>query len=467
MKTKTIFTCSNCGHSHPKWQGKCDSCQSWNTLQEAVVNSKRSTSKSNQENRQGLVKPKKLSEVQTGKNDRIITGISEFNRVMGGGIVKDSITIITAKPGAGKSTLLLQVAEDVSSKGLKVLYASGEESETQIKSRADRILTGLDNNIWVVSDTSLDNVVMSIDEIDPDLIIVDSIQTFILEEYLPSRAGSPTQTMECANELTRIAKNSSRPRAILLVGQMNKNEEIAGLRALEHLVDTVLIIDGESGEELRGVTASKNRFGSTGETSFFSMIEDGMKPIENPSEYFMTQREGNMEVSGSALTVVREGTRPIIVEIESLVATTFTPYPSRISENLKREQLNTLISILEQRGGIELFNKNVVVKSTGGLQLREQSVNLAIIMSIVSSAKDKAISNDTVFIADMGLTGELKRVPSLEARLKEADRMGFKIAYVAKRSLNKKINFKNLEVIELNTLNDVIGHVFEGKKLPF
>ena len=469
MKTKSLYKCSECGHLHHRWQGKCDSCHSWNTLEETVVETKKKSYQSNSDRRQEIFKPKKLNEVQTSKSNRIVSDMSEFNRVMGGGIVRDSITILTAKPGAGKSTLLLQVAENVSNKGFKVLYASGEESESQIKTRADRILKG-SNNFWVVSDTSMDNVLLSINEIDADLIIVDSIQTFTLDEILPSRAGSPTQTMECANALTRIAKNSSRPRAVLLVGQMNKNEEIAGLRALEHLVDTVLIIDGEDGEELRGVTASKNRFGSTGETSFFSMTEDGMKPIENPSEYFMTQREGNMEVSGSALTVVREGTRPIIVEVESLVAMTFTPYPSRISENIKRDQLNTLISILEQRGGIELFNKNVVVKTTGGLVLREQSVNLAVIMSIVSSANDKGIPNDTLFIADIGLTGELKRVPSLESRLKESDRMGFKKAYIAKKSLNKKIDLENLKLIEMNTLNDVITHVFaqsRRKNSPF
>lgn len=403
----------------------------------------------------------RLADIQSSKSDRIVTNIGEFNRVMGGGIVRDSITIVTAKPGAGKSTLLLQVAQDVASKGLKVLYASGEESESQIKNRADRILGELDTNIWVVSDTSMDNVLASIREVDADLIIVDSIQTFTLDEHLPSRAGSPTQTMECANELLRIAKDSVKPRAVLLVGQMNKNEEIAGLRALEHLVDAVLIIDGENGEELRGITASKNRFGSTGETSFFSMTEDGMKPIENPSEYFMTQREGNTEVSGSALTVVREGTRPIIVEIESLVAVSFTPYPSRISENLKREHLSTLISILEQRGGIDFFNKNVVVKTTGGLKLKEHSANLAIIMSIVSSAKDRGIPSDTLFIADIGLTGELKRVPSLEARLKEADRMGYKRAFVPRKALQKQIHFENLKVIQLNTLGEVIDAVFK------
>nr|WP_110114001.1 DNA repair protein RadA [Bacillus sp. CGMCC 1.16541] len=459
MKKKVAYKCNNCGFETIKWAGKCPNCEKWNTLEETIVEAKKNSLsvKSSQINRKPV---QRLVDVQSSKSDRIVTDIGEFNRVMGGGIVRDSITIVTAKPGAGKSTLLLQVAENVASKGLKVLYASGEESESQIKNRADRILGKLNSNIWAVSDTSMDNVLTAIKEVDADLIIVDSIQTFTLDEHLPSRAGSPTQTMECANELLRIAKDSVRPRAVLLVGQMNKNEEIAGLRALEHLVDAVLIIDGENGEELRGITASKNRFGSTGETSFFSMTEDGMKPIENPSEYFMTQREGNMEVSGSALTVVREGTRPIIVEIESLVAVSFTPYPSRISENLKREQLSTLISILEQRGGIDFFNKNVVVKSTGGLKLREQSANLAIIMSIVSSAKDKGIPNDTLFIADIGLTGELKRVPSLEARLKEADRMGFKRAFVPKKAIPKQIHFESLKVIQMNTLSEVIDAVF-------
>lgn len=435
--------------------GKCPNCGEWNTFQETVVNVKKGST-SAKSFTAGKKTAQKLSDIKSSKSDRIITDIGEFNRVMGGGIVKDSITILSAKPGAGKSTLLLQVAGDVSSKGLKILYASGEESESQIKSRADRILGELNHEIWIMADTSMDNVLASIDEVDADLIIVDSIQTFTLDEHLPSRAGSPTQTMECANELLRVAKDSQRPRAVLLIGQMNKNEEIAGLRALEHLVDTVLIIDGENGEELRGITASKNRFGSTGETSFFSMNEDGMTPIENPSEYFMTQRDAHKQVSGSALSVIREGTRPIIVEIESLVATSFTPYPSRVSESIRREHLSTLISILEQRGGFDFFNKNVVVKSTGGLKLKEQSVNLAIIMSIVSSAKDMSIPNDVLFIADIGLTGELKRVPAIEARLREADRMGFKRAFVAKGALKKELELKNLKVIQVSELSEVI-----------
>lgn len=463
-KAKQVYVCTSCGQVYSKWQGRCDGCREWNTIIEQIVESaKKNTARGVKSN----VISKRLVDVSGSTSERIITSIGEFNRVMGGGIVKDSLTIITARPGAGKSTLLLQVAQDVASQGMNVLYASGEESESQIKNRAERILEMIHPNIWIHSDVSLNNVLTAIDEVDADLIIIDSIQTFIMEEY-SSRPGSPVQTMECANALLQIAKNSKKPRAVIIVGQMTKDDEIAGVRALEHLVDAVLVIEGESGEELRGIITTKNRFGSTGEAAFFAMTEKGMEPIENPSEYFMTQRSANEQVSGSALTVVREGSRPIIVEIESLVSTSFTPYPARISENMKREQLNTLISILEQRGKVQLFDKNVVVKTTGGLKLKEQAVNLAVVMSVVSSERNKGIASDTLFIADIGLTGELKRVPTLEARLREADRMGYKRAYVAKRSLQKKMALKNLQVIEKNTLSEVIWSVFEERKdLPF
>lgn len=463
-KAKQVFVCTSCGQVYSKWQGRCDGCREWNSIEEQVVDTNK---KNNARGAKSSFVSKRLMDVTGSASERIITSIGEFNRVMGGGIVKDSLTIITARPGAGKSTLLLQVAQDVASQGLNVLYASGEESESQIKNRAERILDTINPNIWIHSDISLNNVLAAVEEVDADLIIVDSIQTFIMEEY-SSRPGSPVQTMECANALLQIAKNGKKPRAVIVVGQMTKDDEIAGVRALEHLVDAVLVIEGESGEELRGVTATKNRFGSTGEAAFFAMTEKGMEPIENPSEYFMTQRSANEQVSGSALTVVREGSRPIIVEIESLVSTSFTPYPARISENMKREQLNTLISILEQRGKVQLFDKNVVVKTTGGLKLKEQAVNLAVIMSVVSSERGKGIPSDTLFIADIGLTGELKRVPTLEARLKEADRMGYKRAYVAKKSLQRQIALKNLMVIEKNTLSEVIWSVFEERKdLPF
>lgn len=422
-----------------------------------VLNNKGSKNKALNTNRKVSVK---LNAVETSGSDRIITKINEFNRVMGGGIVKDSVTIVTAKPGAGKSTLLLQVADDIAAQGYKVLYASGEESESQIKNRADRLFEAIHNNVWVLSDSSMDNVIETIKTVDADLVIVDSIQTFTLEDYPGSRAGSPLQTMECANALVRIAKSSGKPRAIIMVGQMNKSEEIAGLRALEHLADAVLIIEGENEEELRGLSVSKNRFGSTWERGFFFMSESGMISIDNPSQFFMTQREKGDMVSGNALTVVKEGSRPIIAEIESLVSKTFLPYPSRIGECLRREQLSTLLSILEQRGKVPLFDKDVVLKTTGGIKFKEHAVNLAVMLSIVSSSYNKPIPNDVAFIADVGLTGELKKVPSLEMRLRELDRMGFRKAYIAKDATTKSVDLKGLELIKVKTLQEAIENVF-------
>ncbi len=460
---KSTYVCSQCGYEMAGYMGRCPECNSWNTMVEKAIETKKTGGAKSLSSKKNT---KRLLDVETRNSQRIVTKISEFNRVMGGGIVKDSVTILAAKPGAGKSTLLLQVANELSSMGKKVLYASGEESESQIKARADRIIKDIDSNLWVVSDNSMDNVLSYIDEVDPDLVIIDSIQTFVLESFPSSRAGSPTQTMECAYELVKVAKNPERPRAVFIIGQMTKEDELAGVRALEHLVDAVLIIEGESGEELRSLLSTKNRYGSTGEMGFFNMTEDGMLSIDNPSEYFMTHREDGNMVSGSCLTVVREGTRPIILEIESLVSDSFTPYPSRIGESMKREQLNTLISILEQRGGIKLYDKNVVIKSTGGIRLKEQASNLAVIMSIVSSVFQVGIPNDYVFISDVGLTGELKRVPSLEARLRELDRMGFRKAFVA-AGYGGNIKTTNLEIVDLRLLKDVINMVFADRQKPF
>ncbi|NLK44357.1 MAG: DNA repair protein RadA [Tissierellia bacterium] len=457
MKKKTIYLCDKCGYESIGYFGKCPECNAWNSMKEVIVEDKKTSKGVTKAEKRPI---KRLKDIVSTNSDRIVTSINEFNRVMGGGIVRDSITILTAKPGAGKSTLLLQVANDLAKIGHKVLYASGEESESQIKSRADRIIDKINPNVWVISDNSMDNVLELVEEIDPDLIIIDSIQTFTLEDFPNSRAGSPTQTMECANQLVKIAKNPNRPRAVILIGQMTKEDEIAGVRALEHLVDTVLIIEGESGEELRSLLTTKNRYGSTGEMGFFYITDKGMISIDNPSEYFMTVRDANSIMPGSAITVVKEGTRPIILEIESLVSNSFTPYPSRISECLKREQLNTLVSVIEQRAGINLFDKNVVIKTTGGIKLKEQASNLAVVMSIISSVKNLPLSNDTVFIADVGLTGELKRVPSLEIRIRELDRMGFKKVYVAPNS-GVDIKTKNTEIIKLKTLREVIYNVFK------
>lgn len=459
MKKKIVYECSECGYQSPKWLGKCPDCGKWNTMNEKeMIVTKGKTGTANVVAQD--VSAKKLSDVKERKADRILTGLNEFDRVMGGGIVRDSVTIITSPPAGGKSTITLMISQLTAKQGFKVLYASGEESESQIKNRANRILDSIDDNLWIISDTRMDNVLRSINEVDADIVIIDSIQTFTLDEFLPSRAGSPTQTMECATQLTRIAKDNNRPRAVIMIGQMNKQDEIAGLRALEHLVDTVLIIEGENEEELRAILVSKNRFGSAGETGFFSMTEKGMVSIDNPSEFFMTKREEDEIVSGSALTVIKEGTRPIITEIESLVSKSFTPYPTRIGETLGKDKLNTLISILEQRGGINLYDKNVIIKTTGGIKIKEQGINLAVIMSIISSVKNRGIPSNVAFIADVGLTGELKKVPALEGRIKELERMGFKKVYIAKDSFIRPCKFDSIKVIELKTLNDVIQNIY-------
>ncbi|MDO9574314.1 MAG: ATPase domain-containing protein, partial [Candidatus Contubernalis sp.] len=304
ISNKKVFECSNCGYQTIKWAGCCPDCSKWNTFEEREISIKNKV-KTPIKNRDRK-EPVRLKGVEVSRSNRIVTSINEFNRAMGGGIVRDSVTIVSAKPGAGKSTLLLQVADDIAGQGYKVLYASGEESESQLKNRADRLFEVINNNIWVLSDLSMENVLHTTLKIDEDLIIIDSIQTFVSDEYPGSRAGSPVQTMECANKLVKISKGSSRPRAVIMVCQMNKSEELAGLRALEHLVDTVLIIEGENGEELRGLSVLKNRFGSTWERGFFLMSDTGMLSIDNPSQFFMTKREKGDLFPGNVLTVIKE-----------------------------------------------------------------------------------------------------------------------------------------------------------------
>lgn len=294
------------------------------------------------------------------------------------------------------------------------------------------------------------------EKIDPQVVFLDSIQTVYLSEYT-QRAGSPTQTIECANAFVNACKNPMKPKAGIMIGHMTKQDTLAGLMTLEHLVDTVMYLEGESDTPLRVLRTTKNRFGYTGEIGLFSMSEEGLKQVTNPSEYFLTSRDKPVE--GSALSVIKEGSRILTVEVESLVSQSFTPYPIRIGDSIKKDQLNTLISILEQRAGINLYDKNVILKTTGGLRLNEQSVNLSIMMSIVSSVLKVGISPKTVFIAEVGLTGELKRVPQIENRIAELDRMGFEKVYIAKGSRNTK-GLKNIQVIEFDNINQVIKDLF-------
>lgn len=456
MKTRTIYTCVECGESTIAWSGKCPSCGSWNSLVEEVV--EKTNKRTSNAPISKVKKSNRLREVSLDESERIQTGIEEFDRTIGGGFVKDSVSILTARPGVGKSTLLLEIANKLAMDNKKVLYISGEESESQINYRALRIMETIPKEIYIIATNSMDTALNEIDLIDPDVIFLDSIQTFSLVEYA-QRPGTPTQTIECANALVNKCKSAENPKAAIMVGHMTKAGEMAGLMTLEHLVDTVLILEAESDSQLRILRSSKNRFGYTGEIGLFDMEEGGLKQVKNPSEYFITQRK--LPIEGSALAVIKEGSRILTVEVESLVSQSFTPYPIRIGDSLRKDQLNTLISILEQRSGFNLYDKNVILKITGGLKLTEQSVNLAIIMSIVSSIKKTPISSSTVFIAEVGLTGELKRVPDIEKRLLELDRLGFDKVYIAKSNIDLS-KIQNLTVKQMTNVNEVIKDALIG-----
>ncbi|WP_297280769.1 DNA repair protein RadA [uncultured Anaerococcus sp.] len=447
-KIKKAYECTNCGHSQPLWAGKCPECGKWGTLTEVTVKETKGKTSEIIDDKSA----KKLNAIEINESQRLKSDYEEFDRAVGGGLVRDSVTILTARPGAGKSTLLLQLSKSYADLGLKVLYVSGEESESQIKSRADRIMESLPENVWILSTNSMDSAANEIKNIDADIVFLDSIQTFTLAAF-DNKAGSPTQTIEVANKAVEIAKDEFKKRAIIMIGHMTKANEMAGLRTLEHLVDTVLILDGESDEDLRVLTSTKNRFGRTGEIGLFSMDEDGLVEISNPSEYFITTRENAIE--GSAISVTKEGSRLLEVEIESLVSKSFLPYPQRIGDSLRKDDLNTLISILQERAGLNLFDYNVIIKTTGGLKLSEPSVNLAIMMSIASSLLKKAINDKTVFIAEVGLTGELKKVPQIKQRIKELERLGYKKCYIARNSVSES-DFKSIKVKQMSNIKEVI-----------
>lgn len=451
MKTKTKFICSNCNAVFLGWQAKCSNCGNFGTIEEVEASSYKTLD-------EDIVKTdvQKLKNINIDKDIRFITGIKELNRVLGGGVVKDSVNILTARPGCGKSTLLLQLALDFARKKIKTLYISAEESALQIKSRANRITKDIPDDIFIHSTTIMDDAIKSIKKTDAEIIILDSIQTVTLNEFT-ARAASPTQTVECISKLVTLAKDPNKKRAVFIVCHMTKQDEMAGLRTLEHMVDSVLLLEGQSDDSLRTLTSTKNRFGRTGEVGLFKMEENGLLEIENPSEFFVTKRE--KDICASALSVVKEGSRMLVVEVESLVSKSFTNYPIRIGDSLKKDQLNTLISILEQRAGFNLYDRNVILKVTGGLSITEQAVNLAVIVSIVSSILNKPIARDSVFICEVGLTGELKKVTNIKERLLELDRMGYKKAYISyENTIPKEI--KNLKVEKSKTLKELIDKIF-------
>lgn len=458
-KSSPKYACTECGTKFVVQMGKCNVCGKWGTIEEdkevveAISVSKAVSNKSTITCLPGTNRAKKLGEVTAGKNFRIKTGIYEFDRVMGGGIVKNSVSIITATPGAGKSTLTLDISNTIAELGYTVVYATGEEDETQVKDRADRVLGGkISDNLKIVSSNSMEDIKASIEEEDAAFVVIDSIQAVALS-HIDSAIGSIKQTNECAHVITKMAKNKEKPRAFIIIGQKTKNDEMAGSRQLEHLVDTVIHLEGEN--DLKMLRAVKNRFGDIDEVGMFEMTSEGMKEAKDVSKRLVTERE--VGVPGSALTVIREGKRPIVVEIESLVSKTHMPYPTRNCENFKRDTLNMLVSVISKKALIRMDDQDVLVKPTGDIRINESASNLAALMSMVSSARDKAIPSGTVFIGEVGLTGEVKKVSYLEARIKEVNRLGFKQVVVPNQPLKLDEKELSIKVIKVKDINECRG----------
>lgn len=450
-KKKVSYTCSNCHYETTGYFGKCPSCGSWGTLEEKIeIESNPNPSKIITTN----TVSKKLSQVDTKNSTRIMSDLGELNRVLGNGIVRDSVTIITAKPGAGKSTLLLQLSNDLAKKGYKILYASGEESESQIKNRANRINVDSEN-IWIMSTNSINDIENEVEKIDPDILIFDSIQTIVADD-LPQKSGSPTQINEVSNRIVRLSKYSNKKRVSFIVGQMTKADELAGVRTLEHLVDAVLILESTSLDQIRTLYSSKNRYGDTGEIGFFEMTEVGLMSIDNPSEFFVSKDDKGF---GKSLTVLRQGSRFIVGEVEALVSKSFFPYPQRISDATRKDSLNILASIIEETTKLSLEDKNIILKATGGLKLDDTSSDFSVAMAIVSSYLKKSLSNDLVFCGELGLTGKIKKIQNIKGRINELSRLGYKKVAV---SSEQKVELKNsnIEIIYIKNIGEAIDKFF-------
>ncbi len=449
-KTKTVFICTECGYTSPKWAGKCAGCGAWNSMTEEIVSAEKAKPLSGRSISDiASSAPLKLREIDYTDENRIPTGIKEFDRVLGGGIVAGSLVLISGEPGIGKSTILLQMCKSIV-RDISVLYISGEESPKQIKMRAERIGVTSDN-ILILSETDLSRIRERILEQKPDIVIIDSVQT-ISREDISSSPGSVSQVKECTGEFMRIAKSSGIP--IFLIGHVNKEGSIAGPKVMEHMVDAVLYFEGERTLDCRILRAVKNRFGSTNEIGVFEMAKEGLREIENPSAMFM---QGKPEgVSGIATVAVLEGTRPIIAEIQALVSQTPFPAPRRVSTGYDYNRLNLLIAVLEKRCGLYFGNSDAYLNIIGGLRISEPAADLAIATALASSLKDFIIPSDTVLIGEIGLAGEVRIVSSIEKRIIEARKLGFTRAIIpAKNKIGTEIS--GMEIIRVSSLRDVLS----------
>lgn len=450
-KTKTSFFCQNCGAQFSKWQGQCTSCKEWNTIAEEIIQKEEKTSwKTTNSSATRVSKPQRISEISSEAHSRIDTKNNELNRVLGGGLVPGSLTLLGGEPGIGKSTLMLQIALQLP---YKTLYVSGEESAEQIKLRAERIQP-ISDRCYILTETKTQNIFRIISELDPDIVVIDSIQT-LHTDYIESSAGTISQIRETATELIKFAKETATP--VILIGHITKDGTIAGPKVLEHMVDTVLQFEGDRSHIYRILRAHKNRFGSTSELGIYEMQSNGLREVANPSEILISKNEE--ELSGTAIAATLEGLRPLMIEIQALVSSAVYGTPQRSATGYNAKRLNMILAVLEKRAGFKLGAKDVFLNITGGISIDDPAIDLAVVAAVLSSNIDIAIDKQMCFAAEVGLAGEVRPVTRVEQRITEAEKLGFTTIVISKYSKIPKSNY-HINVVKIGKVHDLVRHLF-------
>ena len=455
-KIKSAYFCQSCGYESAKWLGKCPSCQQWNTFVEEVVEKPSAASAiwKTSTGQQRVAKPSKLEDITSATEERLLTGDAELDRVLGGGLVPGSVTLIGGEPGIGKSTLMLQLALNINQK--RVLYVSGEESEQQIKMRAERITKTPKANCFILTETSTQNIFKQLEQLEPEILVVDSIQT-LHSAHIESTPGSVSQVRECTAELLRFAKETATP--VFLIGHITKDGAIAGPKILEHMVDTVLQFEGDRHHIYRILRSIKNRFGAAAELGIYAMHGNGLREVSNPSEVLLSQRDE--ELSGITIGATIEGARPMVIETQALVSTSAYGTPQRSATGFDTKRMNMLLAVLEKRCGFRLSAKDVFLNIAGGIKVEDPAIDLSIVAAIISSHEDIPISSKVCFAAEVGLSGEIRAVNRIEQRISEAEKLGFEKIFISNYNLKgfNKDKFK-IELVTVSKIEEVFSALF-------
>jgi len=449
-KAKTTFFCQNCGTQHAKWMGQCSACNEWNTIVEEVIQ-KEVAREWKQTNAEKIIsKPLKIEEIQLNAEERIPTKNKELDTVLGGGLVKGSVTLLGGEPGIGKSTLILQISLAIPD---KVLYVSGEESQSQIKMRAERIQKNA-SNCLILTETNTQQIFKNIEKVKPQVVVIDSIQT-LHTNAIDASPGSISQIRETTAELIKFAKETGTP--VLLIGHINKEGQIAGPKILEHMVDVVLQFEGDRNHTYRILRSQKNRFGSTAELGIYEMLSDGLREVSNPSEILISKKDADL--SGTAISSTLEGIRPLMIEVQALVSTAVYGTPQRTTTGYNLKRLHMVLAVLEKRAGFKLAAKDVFLNITGGISIDDPAIDLAVVASVLSSNQDIAISPNVCFAAEIGLAGEIRPVSKIDQRILEAKKLGYK-TFVASKYNKITLKESGIKLILVGKIEEVFATLF-------